>query len=102
MKRCSKNKAALDFGNTEPTLRRYLAKSPDEFPIRCGQSRAVFSDEIQMAGVDWLAGFRERHKDLLSLCTPEMTSLRRIQGFNEAQVLKSFSVYLESSMRSMT
>lgn len=45
-----------------------------------------------MAGVDWLAGFRERHKNTLALRSPEMTSLGRIQVFNEVQTRQFFTL----------
>lgn len=51
-----------------------------------------FDRDLKMAGVDWLAGFRERHKNTLALRSPEMTSLGRIQVFNEVQTRQFFTL----------
>lgn len=44
-----------------------------------------FDKKTELAGVDWLHGFRKRHPEL-SLRTPEATSAARAQGFNEVAV----------------
>nr|XP_047123710.1 uncharacterized protein LOC124806668 [Hydra vulgaris] len=132
---CSINKAAVNFGIPEATLRRYIKKSSDQFPINNGRFRPIFSiemekllaeylielskrffgmtsvqlrkfayefaefnnvphnfnKELKIAGIDWLSGFLKRHKNI-SLRTPEMTSLGRIQGFNSPQVAIFFDL----------
>jgi len=75
------------FGMTTEQVRRLAF----EFAERNGV-RHTFDRNLRMAGVDWLASFRERHKSLLALRSPEMTSLGRIQGFNEAQTHQFFSL----------
>lgn len=51
----------------------------------------------QKAGYDWMSGFMSRHP-LLSLHTPEPTSLSRATGFNQTTVAKYFD-NLEEVMR---
>lgn len=53
-----------------------------------------FSREKQMAGLDWLAGFRKRHPDL-SLRVPESTSAARARAFNKPVVSKFFGLLKE-------
>ncbi|XP_021706502.1 uncharacterized protein LOC110678188 [Aedes aegypti] len=50
-----------------------------------------FSSKTQLAGWDWLHGFRKRHPQL-SLRTPEATSAARLQGFNKVAVNNFFDV----------
>lgn len=50
-----------------------------------------FNKQKQLAGIDWLAGFRKRHPQL-SLRTPEATSAARAQGFNRVAVEKFFDL----------
>jgi hypothetical protein len=47
--------------------------------------------EKQIAGKDWLEGFRRRHPEL-AIRKPEATSLARAQAFNKPQVAKFFEV----------
>lgn len=54
-----------------------------------------FSNELKIAGKDWLYGFLSRHKNQLSLRTPENTSISRAMGFNKVAVNKFFDL-LES------
>lgn len=49
-----------------------------------------FSREKQEAGEDWLHGFLQRNP-LISVRTPEATSLNRITGFNKSAVDRFFS-----------
>jgi len=50
--------------------------------------------------IDWLSGFLKRNKEI-SMRTPEMMSLGRIQGFNETQVNNFFHfAYLKKCMTS--
>lgn len=51
-----------------------------------------FNAELKIAGKDWLAGFRARHKDKLSLRGPENTSISRAIGFNKEAVEKFFDL----------
>ncbi|KAG5887714.1 hypothetical protein JTB14_020017 [Gonioctena quinquepunctata] len=44
-----------------------------------------FNKELQMAGEDWLVGFRKRHPQL-PLRTLESTSIARAQSFDKVQV----------------
>ena len=55
-----------------------------------------FIDDSQLAGRDWLAGFRKRHPEL-SLRTPEATSAARAQGFNKISVDRFYDV-LDSAL----
>lgn len=50
-----------------------------------------FNKETQMAGWDWLKGFRERNPTI-SLRVPEATSLARAQGFNKPQINRFFDL----------
>lgn len=50
-----------------------------------------FSKEKQLAGVDWLIGFRKRNPKL-SFRSPEATSAARAQGFNRISVNKFYDV----------
>lgn len=51
----------------------------------------VFNTKTQLAGWDWLHGFRKRHPKL-SLRTPEATSAARLQAFNKIAVDNFFDV----------
>ena len=75
------------FGMTTEQVRRLAF----EFAERNGV-RHTFDRHLRMAGVDWLASFRKRHKSLQVPRSPEMTSLGRIQDFNEAQTDQFFSL----------
>ncbi|XP_065650393.1 uncharacterized protein LOC136078543 [Hydra vulgaris] len=110
---CSKNQAAVNFVVPKATLRRYLKKSSDQFPISNRRFCPIFSikmkkllaeylielskrffgrpKELKISGLDWLSGFLKRHNNI-SLRTPEMTSLGRIQGFNSPQVAIFFDL----------
>lgn len=55
-----------------------------------------FNKEKKIAGLDWLYHFRSRHP-ILSLRTPEPTSVARAAGFNRVQVTKFFNL-LSSAM----
>lgn len=50
---CSQNEAAINFGIPEATLRRYIRKAPDKFPVGNGRFRPVFSAEMEKALVDY-------------------------------------------------
>lgn len=50
-----------------------------------------FDNNAQMAGWDWLKGFRKRNPSI-SLRAPEATSAARARGFNEPQVMKFFDI----------
>lgn len=51
-----------------------------------------------MAGKDWWAGFRIRHRELLSIRKPEGLSLSPASAMNRPAIEKYFSV-LEKEMR---
>lgn len=53
-----------------------------------------FNKESKKAGQEWLAGFRQRNKDI-SLRKPEATSAARAQAFNRPQVERFFTVLQE-------
>lgn len=48
-----------------------------------------FDKQSELAGHDWLYGFRKRHPEL-SLRSPEATSAARAQGFNRVAVYGYF------------
>lgn len=50
-----------------------------------------FNRERQIAGKDWLEGFRRRHPEL-AIRKPEATSLARAQAFNKPQVSRFFEL----------
>ncbi|XP_011875210.1 PREDICTED: uncharacterized protein LOC105566092 isoform X2 [Vollenhovia emeryi] len=50
-----------------------------------------FNKETQLAGVDWLHGFMQRHSNI-SLRKPEATSAARAMGFNKVSVKKYFDL----------
>ena len=56
--------------------------------------RNTFNVNSGMAGRDWMAGFLKRHP-LLSIRTPEATSMQRALGFNRAKVKKFYDVLNE-------
>lgn len=50
-----------------------------------------FNKDTEMAGLDWVAGFRHRHPEI-SLRKPEQTSAARAQAFNKHNVTKFFNI----------
>ncbi|KAG5884367.1 hypothetical protein JTB14_003314 [Gonioctena quinquepunctata] len=50
-----------------------------------------FNRETEMAGLYWVAGFRQRHPEI-SLGKPEQTSTARAQAFNKHNVTKFFNI----------
>jgi hypothetical protein len=50
-----------------------------------------FDHNTKLAGKDWLANFMKRNSQI-SLRVPEKTSLARMQGFNEIQVMKFYDL----------
>lgn len=48
-----------------------------------------FCKTTELAGIDWLKGFRQRHPEI-SLRTPEKTSVARARCFNKPTVEKFF------------
>lgn len=74
------------FGMTTTDLRRlaYQIAVAKNIPHR-------FSSENQIAGVDWLRGFRLRNPSI-SLRIPEATSAARARGFNKVQVQTFFKL----------
>lgn len=61
-----------------------------QLAIRNGKAHC-FNTEKQLAGWDWLHGFRKRHPELV-LRSPEATSAARLQGFNKVAVDQFFDV----------
>jgi transposase-like protein len=61
-----------------------------QLAIRNGKTHC-FNSEKQLAGWDWLHGFRKRHPEL-ALRSPEATSAARLQGFNKVAVDHFFEV----------
>ena len=53
-KTLSKNQAAMNFGIPEPTLRRYLCKSPDQYPVSSGRFRPVFAANFEKALAEYV------------------------------------------------
>ena len=51
-----------------------------------------FNIEEKMAGPDWLAGFRARHRSMLAIRKPEALSLVRAQCMNKPAVDKYFDI----------
>ena len=45
-----------------------------------------------LAGMDWLYGFLNRHKNILSILKPSGTSYARAKGFNKKEVSKCFDL----------
>lgn len=74
------------FGVTISDLRSlaYSLAKKNEIPNN-------FNKETRMAGLDWVAGFRNRHPEI-SLRKPEQTSAARAQAFNKHNVTKFFSI----------
>lgn len=77
------------FGLTTTDVRKLAF----EFANRAGVSHR-FYEETQMAGWDWLKGFRKRNPSI-SLRTPEATSAARARAFNKPQVMKFFELFTE-------
>lgn len=50
-----------------------------------------FNTSTELAGPDWLDGFRKRHPEI-SLRIPEATSVARAQGFNRVAVSRFFDI----------
>jgi hypothetical protein len=50
-----------------------------------------FNKEKQLAGIDWVSGFRVRHPQIV-LRTAEHISLARVSGFNKNEVRKFFNL----------
>jgi len=57
-----------------------------EFAINLGKSVPGNWTSNVSAGPDWFSGFMKRHKDVLSVRTPEATSLSRMTSFNRTNV----------------
>ena len=57
-----------------------------EFAVDLGKSVTENWKISVSAGADWFSGFMKRHKDLLSVRTPEATSLSRMTSFNSTKV----------------
>ncbi|KAJ3655638.1 hypothetical protein Zmor_014759 [Zophobas morio] len=78
------------FGVTALELRQLAFKIATER----GYSHK-FNTEKQLAGWDWLSGFRRRHPEI-SLRAPEATSAARAKGFNKVQVKKFFDLLTDT------
>ena len=75
------------FGFTRIQLRRLAFEYAEVNGIQ-----NTFNDEKKEAGVHWLNDFMARHKDELSLRTPEATSAARPRGFNAVNVGTFFTL----------
>ena len=53
-KSSSTNQAAVNFGIPEPTLRRYLQKSTDQYPVSNGRFRPVFPENMEKALAEYI------------------------------------------------
>jgi len=60
--------------------------------------RHTFDRNLKMAGRDWWAGFRVRHREMLSIRKPQGLSLYRAASMNRPAVAKYFNI-LEREMR---
>lgn len=77
------------FGITTTDLRKlaYQIAVAKKLPHR-------FSSENEMAGLDWLRGFRKRNPSI-SLRMPKATSAARARGFNKVQVETFFKLLID-------
>lgn len=77
------------FGMTTIDLRKlaYQIAVSKKIPHR-------FSTENEMAGLDWLRGFRKRNPSI-SLRIPEATSAARARAFNKVQVKTFFTLLID-------
>jgi len=64
---CSLNKAATDFGIPEPTLRRYVKKEPNDYPLNLGRYRPVFSAELEDKLATYLVELGKRYYGMTNL-----------------------------------
>lgn len=74
------NLANMFYGITITDLRRLAFSVAEELKISHN-----FNKETQMAGEDWVSGFRKRNPQI-SLRKPSATSLSRVIGFNKSEV----------------
>ena len=74
------------FGLTSADVRRLAFQLANRMGIDC-----PFNFDKEVAGKDWLIGFRRRNPEI-SLRQPEPTSAARAQAFNRPQVQKFFSL----------
>lgn len=72
------------FGFTTTDIRKLAYQLAEKTKINHS-----FNKQKEMAGWDWLKGFRERHPEI-SLRAPEPTSAARARAFNKPQVQKFF------------
>jgi hypothetical protein len=77
------------FGLTTLDMRKLAFEFAERAKIKHN-----FNKELRMAGIDWLRGFRSRHP-ILSLRSPQGTSIGRAVGFNRPKVLQFFTAYKE-------
>ena len=80
---CSKNQAALNFGVLEATLRRYLKKSSDQFPISNGRFCPIFSMEMEKLLAEYLFKLSKRFFVMTSMQVRKFTEFNNVQhSFN--------------------
>ncbi|CAH2100084.1 unnamed protein product [Euphydryas editha] len=88
-------KASKIFNVPQATLRRHFVN----VPVNLGRFKSTFDSAIeqqfdedtQIAGWDWLKGFRVCNPSI-SLRAPEATSAARARAFNKPQVMKFFEL----------
>ena len=64
---CSLNQAASDFGIPEATLRRYVKKSPDEYPQNLGRYLPVSNEELENRLTKYVVEIGKRYYGMINL-----------------------------------
>ncbi|KAK7099994.1 hypothetical protein V1264_023009 [Littorina saxatilis] len=77
-----KNACDIYFGLCPIEVRVLAYQCAKQFDIPMPQSWS----EKERAGADWFSGFMKRHKDCISIRTPEATSIGRATAFNRANI----------------
>jgi hypothetical protein len=64
---CSLNHASSDFGIPEATLRRYVKKSPNQYPQTLGRYLPVFNAELENKLATYLVELSKRYYGMTNL-----------------------------------
>ena len=64
---CSLNQAASDFGIPEATLRRYVKKSPNEYPQNLGRYLPVFNEKLENRLATYVVEIGKRYYGMTNL-----------------------------------